>query len=273
MNKTCYEFVEYNFNNCLFQNIEATYIIHLKNNGRLNNVLAQLNENKITKHVFIMYNEGYKNCNKSEYINNTCTDLIDCNFTIFEHALKNNFNNILILEDDFIFNPDIKDLKIINDVETFVLNELDYNSFYYLSCVPIVRRPYKKVHSKIIIGCTTHSIIFSHDFIVNVLQNTNKKELSDWDKFLFTSGFKRYSYHKPLCYQLFPKTQNYNNWKGPPFLFNIDVFLFKFFLRINNMDKIYEPGFSNFYFYSLLFYYFLCFLFVIILIYLIYILF
>jgi outer membrane lipoprotein-sorting protein len=57
----CYTFVEYNFNEGLFdKTIDATYIIHLENNGRFESVIKQLEEYKPTKKVYILYNKGYK---------------------------------------------------------------------------------------------------------------------------------------------------------------------------------------------------------------------
>ena len=39
----CYTFIEYNFNEGLFdKTIDATYIIHLENNGRFESIIKQL---------------------------------------------------------------------------------------------------------------------------------------------------------------------------------------------------------------------------------------
>ena len=59
--------------------------------------------------TFIVYNKGYKNCKKILPKQMPLYDIIDANENAFEHSLQNNFNNILILEDDFIFSERLKD--------------------------------------------------------------------------------------------------------------------------------------------------------------------
>ena len=97
----CYNFVEYNFEQGLFDDsIDATYIIHLENNGRINNIIEQIYKYKPTKKIYILYNKGFKNCNKILEKNEPDKDLVHCNLRIFKHAKLNNYDNILILEDD-----------------------------------------------------------------------------------------------------------------------------------------------------------------------------
>jgi hypothetical protein len=66
LNNDCYNFVEYKFNNYLFKNIDASYIIHLENNNRLENIKYQLSLYQPTNIVYILFNKGYKNCDKDK---------------------------------------------------------------------------------------------------------------------------------------------------------------------------------------------------------------
>ena len=58
---SCYRFEKLVFDsNSALLDIDATYVLHLENNGRIDSVKAQLNEFQPTKEVFILYNKGYK---------------------------------------------------------------------------------------------------------------------------------------------------------------------------------------------------------------------
>ena len=83
--------------------VDCTYILHLENNGRFNNIMHQLSKNIPTKKIYIVYNKGFKKCNKILKIQNTTHNLVNFNLITINHSIRNNFNNILILEDDFIF--------------------------------------------------------------------------------------------------------------------------------------------------------------------------
>jgi hypothetical protein len=99
-----YRFKKKIFNDGFLNNsVDATYIIHLENNGRYNHIQEQLSEYHPTNIVYILFNKGYKKSKKKYFINKTCLDLIDACLKIFKHAEIHNYNNILILEDDFIF--------------------------------------------------------------------------------------------------------------------------------------------------------------------------
>ena len=101
----CYYIKTLYFNDPLFKETDATYILHLEGNGRYQNIEEQLKQYHPTKIVHILFNKGYKKCEKSG-INTPPVDLVDAYKYAMNHASK--YNTILILEDDFIFNKDIK---------------------------------------------------------------------------------------------------------------------------------------------------------------------
>ena len=59
-------------------------------------------------------------------------------------------------------------------------------------------------------------------------------------------NFKRYIYYKPLCYQLFPETENSKNWLVYFYLSTIA----KALIKIINLDKYIEPGYTIMYNFS-----------------------
>ena len=120
-NSKCYEFQNFKFENGLFdETVDATYIINLVGNSRYNNIIKQINEYKPTSEVFILFNQGFKKCNKTKKIIYPANDLNDAFLQIFRHANNKNYDNILILEDDFIFHKEIKNKKHINSINKFL---------------------------------------------------------------------------------------------------------------------------------------------------------
>ena len=88
-NSKCYSFKYIKYNDGLFnKTVSATYVIHLKGNGRYENIISQLNEYCPTSDVYILMNNGYKKCNKTKNIVYPADDLIDAFFQIFKHYLR-----------------------------------------------------------------------------------------------------------------------------------------------------------------------------------------
>jgi len=234
----CYEYEEYNFNNPLL-NVDATYIIHLTGNGRYDDIIDQLNKYPISKKVYIVLNKGYKKCKKNPSITKPPLDLIDTYLEVFEHA--KNKNNILILEDDFMFDNKILDPFHQKNINNFIHKKNDF--IFYIGSLPIILLPYDYYTY---VGNTTgtHSVIYSKKMRENILHDETVKH--DWDLYInFKSN--RYIYYTPLCYQLFPETDNSKHW-GDHKIINF-AFIIKFFLKLVNLDKS-TTAYSYFYFVS-----------------------
>lgn len=239
MFKNCYEFKEVclDKNNYLNNSLSCTYVIHLKNNGRYNSIIKQLNLFQPTSKLYILFNYGYKKCRKKN-ITSSNLDLIDCYLTIFKHANNNNFGNILILEDDFIFSDSIKDIDICANINSYInYNKNEY--VYMLGCLPTMYMGFGN-HKKIIISLGTHAVIYSALFVKN--HNKDLTKIDDWDSYL--RGYNKMMYYKPLCYQLFTDTENSNNWTP-----NLNTTIIKFLIKKFNLDKDIK-GYETFYFFA-----------------------
>jgi hypothetical protein len=240
MENSCYRFEKIEFNNSLLD-IDATYVIHLENNGRLDSVKSQLNEFHPTKLVYILYNKGYKKCNKDAYIDKPPLDLVDAFLYIFKDAQEKNYKNILILEDDFIFNKKIKDKKVQQHIMNFINNK-NYD-IYALGLIPGIQRVYDNTTNICVIGGCTHALIYSRNCINKVLQE-DKRKIIDWD--IFTQSiFRMYMFNEPLCYQLLSKTENQKYWGN-----NIIVKINLYIIKLLKLDVQVEPGYSIIYFVS-----------------------
>ena len=246
----CYYLKTQYYTDPLFKNVDATYIIHLQGNDeRYKNITDQLEMYHPTKIVHIVYNKGYKNCNKDN-ITDSVQDLIDTYLYIMNDAKQ--YGTILILEDDFIFNKDIKEHT--HNIDAFINNNTNY--IYRLGCLPIIQIPYN-MYTYIGLTGGTHGVIYSKSIRNKILENNTK--INDWDKMnhwnkiydwdVYINFFTiNYNYYKPLCYQLFPNTENRNNWGNyHKIIHYITQYIVVTFIKLLGIDKNVEPGYSIFY--------------------------
>ena len=263
----CYFFENIDFKNKNEENglldncVDATYIIYLEGNEeRKSNIKNQLGKFQPTKNIHILNNKGFKKCKKKLKEQSPKYDLIDCFIQVFKHAEEKNYNNILILEDDFQFNEKIKTPFIKNQLSDFINNQSKINSnfIYLLGCIPYLQIPSLFFnHKRVLISTGTHASIYSKNFR-NKLLEENQENINDWD--LYTNfecpNTFRYIYKEPLCYQLFYETDNFNSWDNA---YNLKYILMNIFKTLN-MDKNPEPGFSFFYLLSEFFFFLIIFL-------------
>lgn len=207
----CYKIkTKYNQEGLFDKSIDATYIIYLEGNTkRLQSIEHQLSNIIPTKTIHILVNKGWKKCVKSKYITNTAKDLVDCNINCFKHAKKNNYNNILILEDDFIF--DEISAKDINNIDNFLINNIDNKISFYFGTIPFIFLPYSRYINRGILNIYTHSVVFTKKLRDDILKY-NYENIYCWDMFQNYFNNNKYYYYKPLCYQIVEITENSKNW-------------------------------------------------------------
>ena len=233
-----YEFVPFEFQQgILDDSVDATYIIHLENNGRLAHVMQQLSVHTPTKRVFLVKNKGFRKSKKPDFVTSPALDLVDAFITVFKHAHK--FNNILVLEDDFMFSKwvDTHASNVNREV-----NQLSGEFIFLLGCIPCLQIPHT-VDTFRVKSLGTHAIIYSKANRCHTLL-VPQQSIKDWD-WHNNASFNRFAYHKPLCYQLFPETENARTWgqgihKLGPASAQVVRKLFKFL----ELDKTVEPGTS-----------------------------
>ena len=246
-NTRCYKLQKYTYNTgILDDSIDATYIIHLKDNGRLEHIQEQLKEYHPTKIVYIAFNKGFKKCEKKLIEQVSYQDLTDAFLQCFKHANQNNYNNVLILEDDFIFSPNIKKPENIQSINDFLNEKKNEEFIYYLGCNPILVVPCSTdlKHYKSYKSCSTHAIVYS--------KKARTKELNlqfkHWDVIIENGIPNKYLYYTPVCYQTYPDTENKKTWSEKD---NIAIGYAKNkIITVLNLDKTPEPGFSIIYFFA-----------------------
>ena len=131
-----YTFEEWNFNSCFFPLLDATYILYLEGSPRLSQIKNQIFKNPPSKKVYLVRNLGYKKVKKPLIEQSTRADCTASHYMAAKHALISKYENILILEDDFIFFDDIYDPTIISEISNFIVDN-DIRS-YFLGSFPFL---------------------------------------------------------------------------------------------------------------------------------------
>lgn len=242
-----YRFENIKYTDALFPAIDATYIIHLEGNGRHSRIQEQLAKYHPTENVHILWNKGYTRSTKSPHITNPPLDLVDAFSHACQHANSQNYNYVLILEDDFMFGEDVESLEHRQNIQDFLAERENENFQYLLGCIPYVRTPYTWTTHISILSAGMHACIYSkpnRDYLLE-----NRENIKDWD--IYSIGHvRRYMYWKPLCFQLFPKTENSEHWGYENFLIEFLARWMKTMFVFLRLDTQIEPGYSFFYFLS-----------------------
>jgi hypothetical protein len=247
-NTYCYHFTEINFDSGVFdETIDCTYIIHLIDNGRLQHIYSEINKISTTKKIIIVMNKGYKKCKKKLIEQQTYQDLTDAFLQCLKDAKSKGYKNILILEDDFIFDNKLMNKHHINNINNFIKTKND-EYVYFIGFIPIIIYPTIDLHTiNVVKSLTMHSVIYSEKLI----QNYEKLDLSykHWDVIIEKNIKNKYAYYIPLCYQLFPETENKKSWSEKD---NNDIVnkIKNIVIQFFNMDKTPYNGFMFCYFFA-----------------------
>ena len=198
--------------------IDAVYVITLENDKNYNDIMHQINKFKLSKNNYIQINKRYEDCKQDLCEQKSYYHLFHNNIKIFKHSNDKNYNNILVLESDFIFDEKIRDGNVILDLKNFINNQ--YFNIYYLGVIPINFEYYSSRHLELIYCSVAHCSIISRNgrrTIINkymmdkCLTNCsliNKHKCHKHDIWLNYNINNVFCYYIPLCYQTFRNSIN-----------------------------------------------------------------
>jgi len=245
MNEKCFTITPRSFSRGILDEfVDITYILTLSTSTR------KLRFDIVpTKKIYIVTNKSYQICPKQLPDLTPSHDLVDAYLTILSHARRENFNNILILEDDFIFAKSFVSPGVLRKVKRVIeRHEKDETPFFFnLGPLPYLFYPdinelgiMRGLH----IGCS-QGIIYSKRFQEDVMRKEmwirKQKSIKHWDTFI--DDYPSYFYWRPLCYQLFPKTHNQTHWFKNSFILTLTQALNSFLC----LEHKPEPGFTIIY--------------------------
>jgi hypothetical protein len=238
--KHCYTFTTHQYTDGLWD-VSATYIIHLKNNGREKDIETQLSQLHPSNIVHICNNAGYKKCNKPDLIAQIPpADLIHAFMTVFKDAKSRGYGAILVLEDDFQF--DMNELQSANknthctNINRFIHTNTATSYVLKLGGMPFVLLP-RTTNTYYGITCGMHCCIYSKPYQEKLLVNSHLDIGQDWDVYnnLFTSA-EIHVYYKSLCNQYFTSTDNSKHWGGENPIYRIFGFFIILFMKCCKLD-------------------------------------
>ena len=248
-NSQCYELETIEYDKGIFPDVDATYIIHLRDNGRHEHIMDELAKTHPTNTVHLVVNTGFKTCEKRDLrVPSSVFDLIDAFLYVFHDAIQKNYQSVLILEDDFIFDEKVGDHSPA--VCEFLRSKKGEEYVYALGCLPFAMMPYNSTTYRGILTMGMHSVIYSRAWMEKVVHK--RQDIDDWDLY-HNLHIVKYVYYTPLCYQLFPATENKSNWGGENWLYRLGAMCIKAVIWLLSLETQIHPGYDIMYFLSKLF--------------------
>lgn len=213
------------------QSLSAAYILTMRDSSRMDSFDTRLYS--IAPRTYIQYNSGY-NTAPVDYVDSTSRDLAHAVQNICKHAMTNQYDYILILEDDaFLLCP-----KRLASVDRRLHKGVDIYTFGSVGWfVPIDCN-----HARVIgnfLGFA-QAIIYSRKTQSELVQRSIK-DIKHIDVHFLAKRGKKYATIAPTIVQLLPPTNNMQEWslshKGNICeACGLRIFLF-FIHRVLGMDR------------------------------------
>lgn len=211
MNDICYHHEKLNIDNSLFPIIDCSYVMIMDRSRYELDVRKQLKKYPLSKKIILQWNRGFKNCQKKLFDQVSVADLADSFKLVLHNALINDYNHILILEEDFIIDERIENIKYREEITDFLVDE-EPNILLLGSILwntgekkgNFIRVKWKTGTHAIILNRKT--IKYLHDLM------ENNENLIDIDNITNQYVYKKYSYKIPLIMQVWNDSDNKKNW-------------------------------------------------------------
>ena len=118
----------------------------------------------------------------------------------------------MILEDDFIFDPERITQDVSDDINNFLLSQNP--TLYSLGCFNFGQNPFNKTHVRLLAFGANHAVIYSKEARQKLkTAHQDCSQFRDID-FMTSKLNDTYCYCKPICVQTFPVTENRTQWGG-----------------------------------------------------------
>ena len=203
----------------IFDPCDCVYIITMvKSADRHKNIENQLMKSNLHKNTKF-YNQGYKQNTKYLYkkdgsidfkIENSTHDLFHANLTIHQDAKNNNYENILIIEDDFIITNELSKPEHIKNISEKISSEKNNILILYLGLIPCIStKTQSSFFNKNILSFGTQAVIYNKNYTNNILnRNYIIVSIDSYNINLKKNNLTRLFYYIPLIMQYITETEN-----------------------------------------------------------------
>ena len=206
----------------MFDNyIDLVYILTI--DGNKENIVNKINKYKPHKKILVQY---YINLNKLDKLDKQLS-INEAYYNIFLNALKHNYKNIIIFEDDFTFDYNINQL-VVDDIGNFIKNN-NYH-IYHLGSLFHISIPSISMHLKSYYITSSHGVIYNRDYVYHYIKRYERGLKHANDKVWLDLNIIKYTYYKPLCFQTINK----------------DKKIFGKVIELFNLNKNPNPGYKIF---------------------------
>ena len=236
----CYYFKEIQISEGILDNVvECCYVLIMENSEREYDLMDRLTMYGYPcKNIIFQYNKGFKNCVKELKEQTSNYDIYHAYNNAFKHANEKKYNNILVLEEDFLFTDKINDENIVRDIENLFSN-MEVNLFHLGPIFTIYNPLFLLIQKynciKGFLTPLSHGVIYSKKFYKKYLETYRLKKFKtrhidiNFNSF-FIDGI--YTHNQLLCIQPLTDTENSQNW-GSSWL----VYIFKKIIRFFELDS------------------------------------
>ena len=229
--------------------IDCALILTLKNSEMTRRAIQNARAfSGLVSQLVVQTNPGYKNVRKPLPVQTAEADCAFSHYAACKYSLEQGFETVLVLEDDFIVEPEYAEYKhaINRDIEQFMEKwRVDH---YFLGCTPCLAIPSGTACGgswRVIKGGTTHAVIHSRTGMEKIVQGWESfpDELIPVDWYMFTN--RTFMHSTPLVSQTFPNTENKTeNWGSSSTLSGM---LSNWFISVMELDEITQPGYDIMY--------------------------
>tara|TARA_X000001036_G_scaffold150423_1_gene142846 strand:- start:16580 stop:17284 length:705 start_codon:yes stop_codon:yes gene_type:complete len=175
----------------------------------------------LSKKTVIQYNKGFRACKKPSTIVKTTNDIVHSYYTAFEYT--KGYNNVLILEEDAEVLYYTKSHYYI--VDDYISTDFKVFSFAAYGVFTKLNDAFYKVD----VAHGAHAQIFSKNERLKIMHNMeNSNFIGEIDATYLKNNVVVYKH--PLIVQLYPETENFNNWIGNKKLYRLGI-------KIVDLDK------------------------------------
>ena len=205
-------------NTPLLKNVDITIILIMENSKRFKYDPFILN---LSRKTIIQYNKGFRACKKPPGVVKSNNDIIHAYYTA--HNYSKDYNNVLILEEDaeILYYDKSHYCKI----DKYISGDFKVFSFSTNGIFTKLNSDFYKVD----VAHGAHAQIFSKKARIDIMRDIETNNFQgEPDTTYLVDNVVVYKY--PLIVQLFPETENFNNWQGNKFINKLGI-------KLTGVDK------------------------------------
>ena len=239
MDPPCYYYEEFHVTQgSLDPSVDCTYVLIMHGSPRKEQIYQNIVKSNLTTNVVFQYNYGYKKCAKDLRKRGPNYDLEDANKKAFKHALDRGYKRILLLEDDCEFDERVRDPRVIEDLNSFLIEK--NLSIYSLGTTFSISSPIdiitQKKHHLLLYNTAAHAVLYNEDYMRHAINRDFLLGHADMEHNVHAS---KYTYYKPVAYQKVEETENAKEGWGYvwPLVNNVLV-------KPTGIDKKVQPGYD-----------------------------